>query len=349
MGHDMYNYYSILTGYKLRGVWEHKRAKRAETEGPNISLLFVICMEYFSRIMGVVANQEGFKYYTKCSSLKLNHLIFADDVLLFSKSAFQAILLTLRGLRTFSDASGLYTSAPKSSIFSANMTTQEVTDLCEMTGYSKGTLPFKYLGVPISPKKISKMDCEVLIDKLTTRIRSWGSRHLSYAGRAMLINSVLLHVHSYWASMFLLPKPALKGIITICRNFLWDGKANTAKTPLIAWDLACRPERQGGLGITECIAWNEAAIGKYVWNITQKTDNLTEKITRCTRGRKNRELAIAALASLIYKIWKARNVALWEHKVPRPEQLTDQVKQERKYKQRCSSVRNKVTGTEIGY
>lgn len=37
-------------------------------------------------------------------------------------------------------------------------------DLCEATGYQKGSLPFRYLGVLISAKKLSIMDCEILID-----------------------------------------------------------------------------------------------------------------------------------------------------------------------------------------
>lgn len=45
-------------------------------------------------------------------------------------------------------------------------------------------------------------------------------------------NSVLLRIHSYWSSIFILPKQVLKvkGITAICRNFPWDGKVNTTKT-----------------------------------------------------------------------------------------------------------------------
>lgn len=121
------------------------------------------------------------------------------------------------------------------------------------------------------------MDCDVLIEKLTSRVRSWDSRHLSYVGGVMLVNSVLLHIHSYRASIFILPKLGLKGITAICRNFLWDGKVATNRSPLMAWDLVCRPKREGGLGITEYIRWNKAAIAKYVWNIAQKADNLWVK------------------------------------------------------------------------
>ncbi|XP_019232804.1 PREDICTED: uncharacterized protein LOC109213459 [Nicotiana attenuata] len=245
------------------GVYGSIEGKRGLRQGDPISpLIFVICMEYFSRIMKQVATMQGFEFHTKCKGLKLNHLCFADDVLLFCKGELPSILLMLRGLATFSEASGLKTNEAKSNIYSANMNEHDLGDLCEITGYKRGTMPFRYLGVPISAKKISSMDCEMLVDKICARIKSWGSSNLSYARRVMLINSVLLHIHTYWSSIFILPKKITKNITTICRNFLWDGRTNTNRVPLIAWELICRPNIEGGLGIIDCETWNQAAIAK---------------------------------------------------------------------------------------
>ncbi|OIS97554.1 hypothetical protein A4A49_07321 [Nicotiana attenuata] len=87
---------------------------------------------------------------------------------------------------------GLSINTGKSNMFSANMPKQVLENICEATGYQKGNLPFRYLGIPISAKKLSIMDCEVLVDKMTARIKTWRSRNLSYAGRVQLINSVVL-------------------------------------------------------------------------------------------------------------------------------------------------------------
>lgn len=40
-----------------------------------------------------------------------------------------------------------------------------------MSGFSHGTLPFKYLGVPICFKKISAREYDNLAEKITARIR----------------------------------------------------------------------------------------------------------------------------------------------------------------------------------
>jgi hypothetical protein len=41
-------------------------------------------MKYFSRILTLVSQQEGFWFHPKCAVQGITHLAFADDVLLLS-------------------------------------------------------------------------------------------------------------------------------------------------------------------------------------------------------------------------------------------------------------------------
>nr|XP_009606575.1 uncharacterized protein LOC104100911 [Nicotiana tomentosiformis] len=121
------------TSYLLainRGLCGNIEGKRGLRQGAPISpLIFVICMEYLSRIMEMVGQQKGFAYHPKCKSLGLNHLCFRDDVLLFCKDEPHAVML-IRGLISFSQASGLTTNSTKSNIFSANMNRQQMNEIC---------------------------------------------------------------------------------------------------------------------------------------------------------------------------------------------------------------------------
>lgn len=63
----------------------------------------------------------------------------------------------------------------------------------------------------------------IIIEKITTRIRLWSSRNLSYAARTQLINSVLISLHRYWTHVFILPKSVLKEETHICRAFFGVG------------------------------------------------------------------------------------------------------------------------------
>ncbi|XP_074291736.1 uncharacterized protein LOC141618530 [Silene latifolia] len=207
----------------------------------------------------------------------LNHLLFADDLLLFSKGDEVSIMWLLRAFSTFSIASGLSLNKEKSDIYFNRMPQASINTILQVFGFKRGSLPFRYLGVPISSKKLTKNEGMKLIDKITARIRSWGARHLTYFGRLVLVNAVLSSLHSYWSSVFLIPNGILKKIDNICRNYLWGGKDTYMKSPNIKWDTCCTPKDEGGLGIKASKLWNKSLLGKYVWWIAAKKDHLWVK------------------------------------------------------------------------
>lgn len=217
---------------------------------------------------------QHFNFHPRCASLNLNHLCFAGDVLLFYKGDFKSAYSMLQGGKFFSDTSGLRASAPKSAIYTSGMEDGEVQILVEMSEFSKGSLPFGYLGVPISSKKLNASDCEQLLDIITAKIRIRQSRHISFAGRLKLINSLLMSVHICWGHIFLLLKSVLKKINSVCRSFLWTGLAYSSKSGYTNWDRVRDSKKSGGLGIRNIMLWNNYAIGKIVWNIAQKQDSL---------------------------------------------------------------------------
>uniref|UniRef100_A0A803Q3C3 Reverse transcriptase domain-containing protein n=1 Tax=Cannabis sativa TaxID=3483 RepID=A0A803Q3C3_CANSA len=165
----------------------------------------------------------------------------------------------------------------KTAIYCAGMQELEVTRIIDASNFKRSTLPFTYLGIPISFKKISRSECQCLLEKMTSRIRMWSTRNLSYMGRVTLINSVLLAIHTYWAQIFILPKKLLKDIEATCRSFLWKGTQEGAGPSLVAWDYVCRPKAAGGLGFRNVQKWNMAALGRYVWDIASKKDCLFVK------------------------------------------------------------------------
>ncbi|XP_074278582.1 uncharacterized protein LOC141602174 [Silene latifolia] len=152
----------------------------------------------------------------------------------------------------------------KSEIFFNGMQEELQQDILVVSGFQEGTMPFKYLGVPIQPGKMSKKDCQCLIEKMVTKIRSLGAKKLSYAGRVVLINSVLNTLYNYWAAMFIIPKSVIKRVEAICRNFLWSSSSEYHRVPLVGWDRVTLPKGEGGLGIKKAELWNVASVGKLV-------------------------------------------------------------------------------------
>ena len=251
------------------------RGKRGLKQGDPLSpLLFVMSMDYLSRLFKHASSQPGFGYHPHCKKMALTHLMFADDLIIFCKAEPTSIQLLMNAFNTFTRSTGLKANLDKSSmIFGGNCSHIQQTCL-DITGFKEGHLPFRYLGLPITSSRMSKAECSTLVTKITARIRIWASRHMSYAGRLVLVNSVLFGMFSFWAQVFILPHAVLSKVSQLCRNFLWGGDAEYKKTPLIAWDTACTPRKLGGLGIKNLNLWNNACIAKLVWAVAKKKDLL---------------------------------------------------------------------------
>ncbi|XP_074288534.1 uncharacterized protein LOC141613690 [Silene latifolia] len=129
-----------------------------------------------------------------------------------------------------------------------------------ITGMKRGTMPFTYLGVTVSPKRLSIQDCQCLVNKVVDRIRGMGSRKLSYAGRM--------------ARIFILPKNVISKIESVCRKYLWHGSDHKESPALVSWDQICQPKKQGGLGLRDFHVWNLATVGKYALWVANKANHL---------------------------------------------------------------------------
>ncbi|GFS30621.1 hypothetical protein Acr_00g0012980 [Actinidia rufa] len=234
--------YSISYNGSLHGFFKGNRGLR---QGDPLSpSLFVIYLEYLSRSLGRLKENSNFNFHPKCGGLKITHLAFVDDLVLFSRG----------------DQAGIGQ--------------QDMEIIKAITSFSQGSFPFRYLGIPVADSRLSIAQYSPMIDKVLGYISAWAGANLSYAGRLELIKSVLQGVECFWLSIL----PTLAGvqakIIQLCRNFLWSGKRSENKRPLVAWKDITLPKIEGGLGIRNSKAWNKALLSKTMWDIQLKKDSL---------------------------------------------------------------------------
>jgi hypothetical protein len=81
--------------------------------------------------------------------------------------------------------------------------------LAHTFGCSKGTLPFTYLGLPLSLTKPTVADFWPLVSKCERRLTSISS-FLSQPGRLQMTNAVISALPTFTISTFLLPKTVIK-------------------------------------------------------------------------------------------------------------------------------------------
>lgn len=97
---------------------EYFKAKRGLRQGDPISpVLFVLCMEYLPRTFAYNGRMKGFKFHPRCKAMELNHLCFADDLLVFCHGDLQSTKMILKGLKHLEGVAGLQANHSKSEIY----------------------------------------------------------------------------------------------------------------------------------------------------------------------------------------------------------------------------------------
>ena len=233
----------------MEGELDTSRGGGLRQGDPLSPLLFVLTMEYLSRALKIASVKPFFKYHLRCKKHDLIHLMFADNLMLFSATDVRSGKCNMDAFSEFSATIGLTTNYNKSSIVLRCCNQQIEAEILQITGFVTGSLPFRSLGVPITASRLSKLECKSLVDKITARIKTWSTKHLSYAGRAALIHLVLMVIYTFWAKVFILPQAVIQEITSFCKNFLWGVESTYRKVPYVAWKEVCMPKANGGIGL----------------------------------------------------------------------------------------------------
>ncbi|XP_074300652.1 uncharacterized protein LOC141631951 [Silene latifolia] len=151
----------------------------------------------------------------------VDNILICQDLVRFRGDTC-SVTIILRAFATFSTASGFTMNNDKSEIYCNGMTTDVVQAIVRMSGLWK---------------------------KMVATIKGWGTRKLSYAGRLVLVKSVLSQLHSYWARIFVIPKGLIQRIMNICWNYLWVGGDGYHKDPPVSWESISMDKKASGLGV----------------------------------------------------------------------------------------------------
>lgn len=127
------------------------------------------------------------------------------------------------------------------------------------------SLPVRYLGVPLLSQKLSMHHCAPLIQLIKSKVNSWSARSLSYAGRLLLLNTVINGITNFWTSTFILPKACITKINSLCSSFLWHGSSDAGHSAKVVWETVTLSKDEGGLGCRDLRAWNKACTLKLIW------------------------------------------------------------------------------------
>ncbi|KAJ9544285.1 hypothetical protein OSB04_023992 [Centaurea solstitialis] len=251
------------------------KGARGLRQGDPISpYLFTLVMEGFAMALRHCILQAGstFGYHHGCAPLEISHLCFADDLFVFTRGDVGSVEVLKRALDLFQTWSGLAPSLEKSEVFFGNVPDDVRTAILHSLPFRPGVFPIRYLGVPLSPVILKVADFAGLITKVKMRIHNWKAKFLSFAGRKLLISSVLQSLNLYWMSVFILPSGVIHELESVFRNFLWAHGDSARGKCKLAWEDVCKPISNGGLGLRKLATWNRAMVAKHLWDLFTSRD-----------------------------------------------------------------------------
>lgn len=235
--------------------------------------LFVLAMECLSRLLRSRYDACIIGYHPGTEELKISHLMFADDVMIFFDGTGNSLHGISECLDDFASWSGLHMNATKTELFTSGIDQAETTAITSY-GFAPGKFPIRYLGLPLMSRKLKVSEYAPLMAKLNVKFQSWSVRLLSFAGRLQLLKTVIFGTVNFWMSAFILPKTCIKTIESLCSRFLWSGSTDKKSIAKVAWTTVCLPKEEGGLGLRNFIIWNQVLCLKFIWILLSKTHSL---------------------------------------------------------------------------
>ncbi|KAL1192898.1 putative ribonuclease H protein [Cardamine amara subsp. amara] len=254
--------FSVLVNGNIGGFFKSTRGLR---QGVALSpYLFVLVMEIFSKLLEAQFTAAQISYHPHTANLNISHLMFADDVMIFFDGSSNSLHRITEALDLFGSWSGLHMNPQKTEIFTAGLNQLESLELSSF-GFPIGSLPIRYLGLPLMHRKLKFSEYSPLLDKLEGQFKSWAVKALSYAGRLQLLKSVISGTVNFWISAFILPKGCIAKIESMCSRFLWTGDIDNFHSTKVAWSSVCLPKDGGGLGLRRYEVWNNTLCLRLVW------------------------------------------------------------------------------------
>nr|GFC44052.1 RNA-directed DNA polymerase, eukaryota, reverse transcriptase zinc-binding domain protein [Tanacetum cinerariifolium] len=213
--------FSIFFNGESCGFFKGGRGLR---QGDPISpYMFTLVMKLLNLLMiRKVDNSRLFQYHFRCKQLKITHVCFADDLLMFCHGDPEFVKVIKEVIDELGDVFGMLPNYNKSTIIFGSINEEDRHKILNVVLFRVKKLPVKYLGVPLITKRIKVKECKSLVEKARNRILSWKNKVLSYAGTLQLVASILESIQVYWATVFLLPQTVIQEINQLLKGFLWN-------------------------------------------------------------------------------------------------------------------------------
>ncbi|XP_055814708.1 uncharacterized protein LOC129884436 [Solanum dulcamara] len=209
--------------------------------------LFILGAEVLSRLMNKLHHHPQFHgFYMSQKGPQINHLSFADDIIIFASGRKQTLTLIMETLDTYEKTSGQLINKHKSHfMIPSNAFQSTVQRIKDITGFTQKSSPITYLGCPIYIGRQRIIYYSELIAKVVNKITGWQAKILSYGGRVTLVKHVIQAMPIHLLAASTPPSTTIKQIQSITANFFWGWKNDKRKYHWSSWKNLSFPYDEG--------------------------------------------------------------------------------------------------------
>ena len=259
----------LLNGAQGRKFFHKAGLRQGDPLSP---MLFIIALEPLQALLAL-AEQESQLEPIHHSAAKIRVSLYADDAAVFLNPVKEDVKMALQILEVFGQASGLQVNLEKSAVYPIRCENLNMEEFLQPLGCQVSSFPCKYLGLPLSERRLKRVDIQPLFDKVAAKLPAWKGKLINRAGRLKLVNAVLTAVPIYFLTVFSLKKWAIKKLDKIRRSFLWKGTedANGGHS-LVTWRKASIPKHLGGAGILDLELLSRALRIRWLWFAWKEPD-----------------------------------------------------------------------------
>lgn len=196
-------------------------------ENPLSPLLFIICMQSFSALIQVAEQKHWWVTAFKSRRiLPISHLIFAYDIIVFSKASPRGLQDISTLLSLFQQATGKEINLSKSQLIFNAFASQQFKNNSAL-GAPEASRDTLYLGLPI-PLGRRKLHLFIFLLQRVKKKKTegWTERSVTRAGKLVMIKFVIQSLPIHIMSCIRIPSSILKQLTAAVTNFLWNTNQN---------------------------------------------------------------------------------------------------------------------------
>ena len=211
--------YSVMLNGQPHGLITPIRGLRQGD--PLLPYLFLLVAEGLNALFKQVECDGEIRGVSLClAGLRISHLLFVDDSLVFCRATVSECVKIQSLLFLYKLASGQSINREKTNIFFSSNTLPRTQDaITNFLGILATQSYEYYLGLPSLVGRAKKKSFSLIKERIWKKLKGWKEKLLLQSGCEILVKVVIQAIPTHTMSCFKLPKGLINEIETLIRKF----------------------------------------------------------------------------------------------------------------------------------